>query len=80
MAQRKFASRGPLVNSEFYPGWLVLWGQNRDFDLPSIHEIVKSSSYMYKLGASFNYYMFHGGTNFGYWNGAETQAPVCLRS
>uniref|UniRef100_A0A914VTW2 Beta-galactosidase n=1 Tax=Plectus sambesii TaxID=2011161 RepID=A0A914VTW2_9BILA len=75
-AQRKFSAHGPLVNSEFYPGWLVLWGQNGGFNLPSIQEIVKSSKYMYDLGASFNYYMFHGGTNFGYWNGAETQAPV----
>lgn len=26
---------------------------------------------MLKLGASVNMYMFHGGTNFGYWNGAD---------
>lgn len=26
---------------------------------------------MLELGASVNMYMFHGGTNFGYWNGAD---------
>ena len=31
---------------------------------------------MYDIGASFNFYMIHGGTNFGFWNGAEVDAPV----
>lgn len=31
---------------------------------------------MYSLGANINFYMIHGGTNFGFWNGAETNAPV----
>lgn len=39
-------------------------------------EFMESAIYMYKLGASFNYYMFAGGTNFGFWNGAEVAAPV----
>ncbi|MNQ66479.1 Beta-galactosidase precursor [compost metagenome] len=28
---------------------------------------------MLRLGASVNFYMFHGGTNFGFWNGANYQ-------
>lgn len=31
---------------------------------------------MYSLGASFNFYLIHGGTNFGFWNGAEYSGPV----
>ena len=31
---------------------------------------------MYNKGASFNVYMFHGGTNFELWNGAEYEAGV----
>lgn len=31
---------------------------------------------MYNLNASFNYYMFHGGTNFEFWNGAEDYGAV----
>ncbi|VDM74121.1 unnamed protein product [Strongylus vulgaris] len=34
---------------------------------------------MYDLGASINFYMIHGGTNFGFWNGAEPNAP-CITS
>ncbi|ETN79569.1 glycosyl hydrolase family 35 [Necator americanus] len=34
---------------------------------------------MYNLGANINFYMIHGGTNFGFWNGAETNAP-CITS
>uniref|UniRef100_A0A0K0CVY0 Glyco_hydro_35 domain-containing protein n=1 Tax=Angiostrongylus cantonensis TaxID=6313 RepID=A0A0K0CVY0_ANGCA len=33
---------------------------------------------MYSLGASMNFYMIHGGTNFGFWSGAESNAPVCF--
>ena len=33
-------------------------------------------SMMYEKGASFNFYMFHGGTNFQWWNGAEYAAGV----
>ncbi|CAA98542.2 Beta-galactosidase [Caenorhabditis elegans] len=76
--QRKFAPNGPLVNSEYYPGWLVLWGQKKQ-NLPSPQTIINGSQTMYSLGASFNYYMIHGGTNFGFWNGAETEAP-CITS
>jgi beta-galactosidase len=25
--QRMFEPKGPLINSEFYPGWLDYWGQ-----------------------------------------------------
>ncbi|KAE9415891.1 hypothetical protein Angca_005280, partial [Angiostrongylus cantonensis] len=34
---------------------------------------------MYSLGASMNFYMIHGGTNFGFWSGAESNAP-CITS
>ncbi|KAK6017727.1 glycosyl hydrolase family 35, partial [Ostertagia ostertagi] len=80
MLQKKFLpnGHGPLVNSEFYPGWLVLWGQ-KEASLPSVDDIVKSAKYMYSLGANINFYMIHGGTNFGFWSGAETKAP-CITS
>ena len=36
--QRSFEPKGPLVNSEFYPGWLDYWGQphNKVQQLPTI--------------------------------------------
>lgn len=65
------------MNSEFYPGWIVTWSQKGRID-PSVDEIINGSKYMFKLGASFNYYMFYGGTNFGFWNGAETTSAVSV--
>lgn len=66
---------GPLVNSEFYPGWFTVWGQKGQ-TMPKISAIIASADYMYTLGASFNFYMVHGGTNFDFWNGAKENGPV----
>ncbi|KAM5228925.1 beta-galactosidase-1-like protein isoform 2-T2 [Ctenodactylus gundi] len=66
---RKYEPRGPLVNSEYYTGWLDYWGHNHS--TRSILSVTKGLEDMLKLGASVNMYMFHGGTNFGYWNGAD---------
>ncbi|XP_040492930.1 beta-galactosidase isoform X2 [Ursus maritimus] len=67
--QRKSEPRGPLVNSEFYTGWLDHWGQphstvRTEVVASSLHEILSR-------GANVNLYMFIGGTNFAYWNGAN---------
>ncbi|KFO20163.1 beta-galactosidase-1-like protein [Fukomys damarensis] len=66
---RKYEPHGPLVNSEYYTGWLDYWGHNHSTQ--SIPAVTKGLENMLKLGASVNMYMFHGGTNFGYWNGAD---------
>lgn len=67
---RKYEKRGPLVNSEFYPGWLAHWQEPP----PIIHsdDVVKQMKVMLSLNASFSFYMFHGGTNFGFTSGANT--------
>ena len=57
-AQRTFAPKGPLVNTEFYPGWLDLWGYNHS--IGQVNSILSSMTYMYEMGASFNFYMFEG--------------------
>ncbi|XP_019655017.1 beta-galactosidase isoform X2 [Ailuropoda melanoleuca] len=67
--QRKSEPRGPLVNSEFYTGWLDHWGQphstaKTEVVASALHEILSR-------GANVNLYMFIGGTNFAYWNGAN---------
>ncbi|XP_037705662.1 beta-galactosidase-1-like protein isoform X2 [Choloepus didactylus] len=66
---RNYQPHGPLVNSEYYTGWLDYWGQNHS--VRSIPAVTTGLEHMLKLGASVNMYMFHGGTNFGYWNGAD---------
>eukprot|EP00794_Sanderia_malayensis_P003774 gene3774-4297_t len=66
--QRKFQPSGPLVNSEYYAGWLDVWGQphqRRD-----AKTIAKYLDEILAFNASVNMYMFEGGTNFGFMNGA----------
>ncbi|KHN73780.1 Beta-galactosidase [Toxocara canis] len=74
-AQRHYEPNGPLVNSEYYPGWFLLWNQKQPSDQP-VHNVINGSMYMFELGASFNYYMFHGGTNFAFWNGGFPKTAV----
>lgn len=68
-AQRHAEPRGPLVNSEFYTGWLDHWGSGHS--VVSSAAVAKSLNKMLAMGANVNMYMFIGGTNFGYWNGAN---------
>ena len=67
--QREYEPHGPLVNSEFYPGWFDFWGgthQTRDTT-----SVAESLDAILSLNASVNMYMFEGGTNFAFWNGAD---------
>ncbi|KAJ8025197.1 Beta-galactosidase [Holothuria leucospilota] len=68
-AQREYEPKGPLVNSEFYTGWLDHWGQPHS--VVSIDSVTKSLDQILSMGANVNMYMFEGGTNFGFWNGAN---------
>ncbi|XP_061839999.1 beta-galactosidase [Nerophis lumbriciformis] len=67
-AQRYAEPHGPLVNSEYYTGWLDVWGSPHS--VVSTTKVVKTLNEMLAMGANVNMYMFTGGTNFGYWNGA----------
>ncbi|KAJ8674533.1 hypothetical protein QAD02_005795 [Eretmocerus hayati] len=67
---RRFSPRGPLVNSEFYPGWLTHWGENQ-FQRVDAMAVRKTLNQMLLLNASVNFYMFYGGTNFGFSSGAN---------
>lgn len=59
----------PLMCMEFWDGWFDHWmepHQTRPAD-----DVAKVTEEMLALGASVNFYMFHGGTNFGFMNGAN---------
>ncbi|GIY73344.1 beta-galactosidase [Caerostris extrusa] len=60
---------GPLVNSEFYTGWMDHWG--KPHSTVSTDAIVKTLIEILKANASVNIYPFHGGTNFGFTVGAN---------
>uniref|UniRef100_A0A8C3KAS5 Galactosidase beta 1 like n=1 Tax=Calidris pygmaea TaxID=425635 RepID=A0A8C3KAS5_9CHAR len=57
------------VNSEYYTGWLDYWGEAHAST--SSARVAQGLEDMLELGASVNMYMFHGGTNFAYWSGAD---------
>ncbi|WP_262316629.1 glycoside hydrolase family 35 protein [Lacticaseibacillus parakribbianus] len=69
MAEHDFA--GPLMCTEFWDGWFAQWGK------PAVHraaaDVVAEAAAVLKRG-SINFYMFHGGTNFGFTNGANETA------
>jgi beta-galactosidase len=59
----------PSFSSETYPGWLTHWGEKwATADTTSIR---KELTYLLKNKKSFNLYVIHGGTNFGYTAGAN---------
>ena len=66
---RKYQPHGPLVNSEFYTGWLTFWQDQNS--RRSAKEIADTLRNMLLMKANVNFYMFFGGTNFGFWSGAN---------
>ncbi len=61
--------KGPYMVAEFYPGWLDHWTE--PFTRVSPESIAKQTESYLKNGVSFNLYMAHGGTNFGFMAGAN---------
>ena len=66
----EFQKDRPLMCGEFWDGWFDHWYEPGT-QLRPIDDIVKEIEKFFDLGASFNLYMFHGGTNFAFWNGAN---------
>ncbi|KAL1131552.1 hypothetical protein AAG570_011169 [Ranatra chinensis] len=71
-ALRQIQPKGPLVNSEFYAGWLSYWGE--DFSTAGIAPVKHTLQDMLHNNVSFNFYMFHGGTNFGFTSGSGSSS------
>ena len=59
----------PLMCGEFWCGMFDHWGE--EHHLRAAEDTVRDLHEMLEMGASFNFYMFHGGTNFGFLNGAN---------
>ena len=60
---------GPYMVAEFYPGWLDHWAET--FPKVSTKEVVDQLKKYVDSAISFNFYMVHGGTNFGFTTGAN---------
>lgn len=59
----------PVFCSELYPGWLTHWGE--EWARVKTEDVVADLRWLLDHGKSFSLYMFHGGTNFGFWAGAN---------
>ncbi len=66
---REYQLDGPLMCTEFWNGWFDHWTENHHSRDPE--DAAKALDEILELGASVSAYMFHGGTNFGYMNGAN---------
>jgi len=59
----------PVFSSETYPGWLTHWGE--PWATPPLPNLLKEVTYLLGARRSFNFYVAHGGTNFGFTAGAN---------
>lgn len=59
--------------AEFYPGWFDQWGKPHETGAP-IEKQLKDLSWILAHGYSVSLYMFHGGTDWGFLNGANADA------
>ncbi|XP_073706961.1 beta-galactosidase-1-like protein 2 [Garra rufa] len=58
----------PLMVMEYWSGWFDVWGEpHHVFPAEEMISIVRE---LLDRGISINFYMFHGGTSFGFMNGA----------
>ncbi|XP_023677057.1 beta-galactosidase-1-like protein 2 isoform X2 [Paramormyrops kingsleyae] len=64
----KMAPEKPKLVMEYWTGWFDVWAEpHHTF---KAEEMVSIVTEILKLGMSINLYMFHGGTSFGFMNGA----------
>lgn len=64
----------PSFSSETYPGWLTHWGEK--WARPDTNNLKKEVEFLLKTKRSFNFYVIHGGTNFGFTAGANAFNPT----
>ncbi len=75
-AEKEFAKlkrlrpNGPYFNSEFWDGWFDHWGGKHG--VTNASNEAANLDWMLRQGYSVSLYMFHGGTSFGWMNGANS--------
>ena len=60
----------PVFTSEIYPGWLTHWGEK--WQRPDPAPLLRQLQSLLDARRSFNLYVVHGGTNFGFTAGANS--------
>jgi len=61
----------PVMVSEFWPGWFDSWNETGHHRYPVEQFEREVSDILFTMNGSVNFYMFMGGTNFGFTNGAR---------
>ena len=75
-AQRDFAALkklrpdGPFMSGEYWAGWFDHWGEHHH--TTAVAANAAEYEWMISQGYSVSMYMFHGGTSFGFMNGANS--------
>ncbi len=64
----------PVFSSETYPGWLTHWGEK--WARPDTGSLLREVKFLMDSSLSFNLYVIHGGTNFGFTAGANAFSPT----
>ena len=67
--QDRINGKAPYFVSEWYPAWFDAWGKKHH--TASAESMVAHLDTLFKKGISLNMYMAHGGSNFGFMNGAN---------
>jgi beta-galactosidase len=65
-----YSKKGPYYIPEEYAGWFTHWGDAHMFHR-DVEQYKTHIEALLKTDFSFSYYMVHGGTNFGFMNGAN---------
>ena len=68
-ALESFRPDGPMMTGEYWAGWFDQWGRNHQ--VTNMSRQAGELEWMLERGYSINIYMFHGGTTFGFMNGAN---------
>ncbi|HEY1091371.1 MAG TPA: beta-galactosidase family protein, partial [Burkholderiaceae bacterium] len=73
-ALQAWRAQGPRMAGEYWAGWFDHWGEQHHTQPPE--QAAETVEWMLQHGHSFNLYMFHGGSSFGWLPGANSSAKV----
>lgn len=66
---QKFRPVRPMMSGEYWDGWFDHWGEKHQ--TTDATQQAQELDWILSQGYSINLYMFHGGTSFGFMNGAN---------
>jgi beta-galactosidase len=67
---KKLRPEGPYMTGEYWAGWFDHWGEHHH--TTGVAANAEEYEWMLRQGYSVSMYMFHGGTSFGFINGANS--------